>query len=95
MQLFRPPVLPVAAKAAGAARRASPVKPAKVSLAAERKAFDKMNAAGEPVQSFRSLLSDLSTLAKVRLTVAGQEFDRVAEPTALQKRALSLLQVEL
>ena len=82
-------------KAAAAARRASPVKPAKVSLAAERKARDKVNAAGEPAQSFRSLLGDLSTLAKVRLTVAGQEFDRIAEPTALQARALSLLRVEL
>ncbi|MSP92662.1 MAG: hypothetical protein EXR79_12805 [Myxococcales bacterium] len=62
---------------------------------AERQALTKVNSNGEPAQSFRALLGDLATLAKVRLAVAGNEFDRLADPTPVQVRAFSLLGVEL
>ena len=78
-------------KAAGKARRKSPVQPAKVSLAAERKALDTVGASGEPAQSFRSLLGDLATLSKVQMLVAGHPVDRVTDPTPLQARAFSCL----
>lgn len=77
-------------------RRASVVGPARRSESAERKARTKRTAAGEPVQSFRSLLKHLATMTKNRVQpqIAGAApFDTVARPTPLQRRALSLLGV--
>lgn len=81
--------------AAGERRRTSAVAPAKRSEAADDKAATKTNREGQPVQSFRALLADLGTLARVRLRVAGsnQAFDRLSVPTPIQRRALDLLAV--
>jgi hypothetical protein len=45
------------------------------------------------VHSFKTLLNGLATLTKNRLTLQGGEatFEKVAQPTALQQRALALL----
>jgi transposase len=79
---------------AAAARRASIVKPAQRSASAEKKAASKRTPAGAPVHSFRTLLADLSTVAKnrVRPTIAdAPEFDRITTPTPLQQQAFDLL----
>jgi hypothetical protein len=50
-----------------------------------------------PVHSFQTLLRDLRTVVanRIRLKAANAEFDRITTPTALQRRALDLLQVSL
>lgn len=79
-------------RAAGAARRASPVAKARPSPAAERKARTKRTDDGLPVHGFRSLLADLATLTRntVRFGRAAT-FPVLATPTRIQRRALDLL----
>jgi hypothetical protein len=53
-----------------------------------------------PVQSFVSLLRDLSTIVKNRIepkasTDVGDAFDVITRPTPHQRRALQLLKVKL
>jgi transposase len=81
-------------KGAAQAQRPSVVQPAKRSAAAERKALTKQTAEGTPVHSFQSLLADLATLTINRVQPANKivpAFDKLANPTPLQKRALALL----
>jgi transposase len=75
------------------ARRASIVAPAQRSASAQQKAASKQTADGLPVHSFRSLLADLATLTRNRVRLGEQAFDMLASPTAVQQRALELLQV--
>jgi hypothetical protein len=87
-------------RAAAAAERASPVTKAKVSKAAYRKASTQRTEAEDgaiqPVHSFRTLLDDLATLTRNTVCFAGQNTLTVqTTPTLLQRRALSLLGVEL
>jgi len=82
--------------AAGQARRASVVAPARRSLGAERKALLKRTEEGLPVQSFQDLLLDLATLTKNRVRPRGLEavtFDMLPTPTEVQARAFELLKV--
>jgi hypothetical protein len=85
------------ADAAQAARTSvSVVAPAQRSDAAQLKARTKTTAAGQPVHSFRSLLSDLATIVKNRVQPADTKipaFDIVTTPTALQQQALDLLDI--
>ncbi len=69
------------------------VAPAQRSTSALAKASTQRLADGTPVHSFRSLLADLSTLTKntVRLPNSSATFDKLANPTPLQERALQLL----
>jgi len=87
------------AKPAGEARRSSVVAPAQRSERAERKAATKRTEEdGLPVHSFQTLLADLATLAKNRLRFGGSDAATMTlytQPTPLQERALSLLQVKL
>jgi len=78
---------------AAQAQRASVVAPAQRSPAAQQKAASKQTADGLPVHSFRSLLADLATLTRNRVRIGEQAFDMLATPTAVQERALGLLQV--
>jgi hypothetical protein len=81
--------------AAEAARR-SVVAPAQRSPRAQRKAATKLTDDGCPVHSFRTLLSDLATVAKNRLLSKLDNpvgFDLITTPTALQQRAFDLLAV--
>jgi len=84
-------------QAAGEANRSSVVAPAHISRKAEAKARTHRTEDDQPVHSFQSLLRDLRTVAmnKIRLKTANAEFDRVTLPTALQRRALDLLNVPL
>jgi transposase len=80
------------------ARRDSVVAPARRSEQAEDKALTKRTDAGEPVQSFKSILRDLATIAKNRIQPKAPEapsFDIITKPTPLQQRALDLLGVQL
>lgn len=81
-------------KAAGEARRASVVAKAQRSERAEEKAATKRTADGQPVHSFRTLLTDLATLAKNRVRFQASEAATMTvytQPTSLQKHALELL----
>ena len=78
--------------------RASVVEPAKRSHSARNSAGSKQTSQGDPVHSFQSLLSDLSTIT--RSTVQPQQlsvacFEKVTQPTPIQQRAFELLEVPL
>jgi hypothetical protein len=76
-------------------QRPNPVAPAERSAEARRKDQTQLNAEGQSLHSFRTLLADLATLTKNRLLVQGTpaagDFDAVTQPTELQRRALALL----
>jgi transposase len=76
------------------ALRTSIVAPAQRSAAAHHKAARKQTAEGLPVHSFQTLLADLATLTRNRVRLDQQSFDMLATPTAVQQRALDLLQVK-
>jgi len=78
---------------AAQAQRSSIVAPAQRSPSAQQKAASKQNTDGLPVHSFRSLLAGLATLTRNRVRMGEQAFDMLATPTAVQERALELLQV--
>jgi transposase len=78
---------------AAQAQRSSIVAPAQRSPSAQQKAASKQNTDGLPVHSFRSLLADLATLTRNRVRMGEQASDMLATPTAVQDRALELLQV--
>jgi transposase len=83
---------------AGKTRRCSVVAPAQRSESAEDKAARKRTADGLPVHSFQTLLADLSTISKDRIQPRlpdAPAFDKTTIPTAVQKRALELLGVQL
>jgi transposase len=69
------------------------VAPARRSAAALSKASSQILADGTAVHSFRTLLADLATLTKntVRVPNSSATFDKLANPTPLQDRALKLL----
>jgi hypothetical protein len=78
---------------AAQAQRTSIVAPAQRSTSAQQKAASKQTADGLSVHSFRTLLADLATLTRNRGRVGERTFDMLATPTAVQERALELLQV--
>jgi hypothetical protein len=87
-------------RAAAETARTSPVAKAKVSKAARRKASTQRVDVGDgetrPVHSFRTLLADLGTLTRNTVCFGGQKMLTVqATPTPMQRRALSLLGIEL
>ena len=67
--------------------------PARRSAAALAKASTQRLPDGTQVQSFRSLLAELATLTKntVRVPNSSATFDKLANPTPRQERALQLL----
>jgi hypothetical protein len=79
---------------AAEAERPSIVGPAPRSKAAQRKDDSKHTDAGEPVHSFRTLLSDLATLSKNRIRLVNQaavEFDMLTRATPHQVRIFECL----
>jgi hypothetical protein len=87
-------------RATAEALRTSPVAKAKVSKAAYRKASTQRTEADDgdvqPVHSFRTLLGDLATLTRNTVCFGGDKMLIVhATPTPVQRRAFSLLAVEL
>ena len=61
---------------------------------AQRKAQTKRTSTGEPCQSYKSLLSALSTLTRntIQLRHTDATFHKLAHPTDLQARALDLVE---
>lgn len=79
---------------AAEAARASVVSPAPRSQAAKLKDQQRRTADGFPVQSFQCLLKDLATLCKNRVRWTSSpdvEFDRLTEPTDLQRHVFELM----
>ena len=78
--------------------RASVVSKAPRSKAAKRKEQVRRTSDGFPVQSFQCLLKDLGTLCKNRVCWKSSpdvEFDRLTEPTNLQRHAFGLLGISI
>jgi hypothetical protein len=75
--------------------RVDPVARALRSDAANQKDQRKRTADGLPIQSFRTLMADLATLAKNRVVPRGADpraaFTMLTQPTKLQERAFALL----
>jgi len=72
------------------------VAPAQRSPRAQRKTVTKPTDEGAPVHSFRTLLSDLATVAKNRILPTTKQpvtFDLITTPTRLQQHAFDLLAV--
>lgn len=85
-------------KEAGEALRRSVVAPAQRSPRALDKAHRKQTEDGSPVHSFQTLLRDLATIVKDTVqpkSTPAAKFDKITVPTALQQRALDLLDVPL
>jgi transposase len=85
-------------KATAEKLRASVVAPAQRSTSAQAKAHSKRTQDDLPVHSFQTLLSDLATVVSNRVQpkdTSTPAFDIITVPTALQQRALDLLQVSL
>jgi transposase len=87
-----------------ARKKRDPVKPAEPSASAQRKKRTRETADGLPVHSFRTLLAELGTRCRntCRMKAAlpdgdseetSPTFDCLTEPTALQARALELLEL--
>ncbi len=72
--------------------QADPVAKAQRSPTAQRKASNKHTADGERCHSYKSLLDELATLTRntIRLPATSATFDKLAQPTKLQARALDL-----
>ena len=71
---------------------ADPVAKATRSTSAKRKAQTKHTTTGEPCHSYKSLISELSTLTRntIRLPETNATFHKLTEPTPLQAHALHL-----
>ena len=71
---------------------ADPVAKAARSAGAKRKAQSKRTDAGEQVHSYKSLLAELATLTRntIRLPRTTATFEKLAEPTPIQAKALEL-----
>jgi transposase len=78
--------------------RTSVVAPAQRSTSAQAKAHTKRTPDDLPVHSFQTLLGDLATIVSNHVQpkdASTPAFDIITVPTALQRRALDLLQVSL
>ncbi len=78
-------------------KRCPPAEKTAVSDSSEAKADSEVNRDGFFVHSFDTLLSDLATLTLNRMSLSAAPdcgFNIVAEPTPLQRRALSLLDID-
>jgi DDE family transposase len=71
--------------------RPSPVAPARRSQHAAAKAATHTAADGQPLHSFRGLLDHLATLTRATITIGGTSFDKISDPTPLQRRAFDLI----
>jgi transposase len=72
--------------------KTDPVAKSSRSPSALRKAQSRRTDTGEPVHSYKSLLAELATLTRntIRLPQTTATFEKLAEPTATQARALEL-----
>jgi hypothetical protein len=76
--------------------RISPVAPAKVSVAAKKKAASRRTADGHPVHSFRTLLQDLGTIARNVVRIGDTPATvMLTNPTNLQRAIFKTLAIPL
>ncbi|MBD1806085.1 hypothetical protein H6F98_11565 [Microcoleus sp. FACHB-SPT15] len=79
--------------------KSSVVAPFKRSKQARSKAATKKTSEKFPVHSFRTLMADLATIVKNKFHSNGLEaaltFEKITQPTPLQRKALDLLDVSL
>jgi hypothetical protein len=80
-------------RAAAAGQRASVVARAEISPAASQKKARGQTNEGLQVHSFRTLMAELATAARIRMRVGEHAFDQLAQLTPLQARAFQLLEV--
>ena len=71
--------------------RANPVAPARRSPSASAKAAFKTGPGQQPIRGFRDLIDHLATLTRDSIRVSGQPVDKLANPTAAQRRAFDLI----
>jgi hypothetical protein len=69
----------------------NPVAPARRSAHAAAKAAAHSSADGQTLHSFRGLLDHLATLTRATITIGGTKFDKISEPTPVQRRAFDLI----
>ncbi len=72
-------------------QQASPVAPARRSRHAAAKAAAHSAADGQVLHSFRGLIGHLATLTRTTITIGGAAFDKISEPTPVQRRAFDLI----
>jgi Transposase DDE domain len=72
-------------------RQASPVAPARRSAHAAAKAAAHASADGQTLHSFRGLIDHLATLTRSTVTIGGASFDKISDPTPVQRRAFELI----
>jgi hypothetical protein len=75
--------------------QANPVAPARRSAAAQAKASDQRDPAGQPYHSFRGLIEHLATLTRNQIRYTGTQvtIPMLAEPTSAQREAFHLIGV--
>jgi len=71
--------------------RGNPVAPARRSAAADAKAGAHTSPDGYPVHNFRGLLDHLATLTRSTITIGRTSFDKLSDPTPVQRRAFGLI----
>ncbi len=72
-------------------QHASPVTPARRSQHAAAKAAAHASPDGQILHSFRGLLGHLATLTRSTITIGGASFDKISDPTPVQRRAFNLI----
>jgi hypothetical protein len=73
------------------ADRRNPVAPARRSQHADTKAAVHASADGQILRSFRGLLDHLATLTRNTITIGGTAFEKISDPTPVQRRAFDLI----
>ena len=71
--------------------RGNPVAPARRSLHASIKAAAHASADGQILRSFRGVLDHLATLTRNTITIGGASFEKISDPTPVQRRAFELI----
>jgi Transposase DDE domain len=71
--------------------RGNPVAPARRSLHASIKAAAHVSADGQILRSFRGVLDHLATLTRNTITIGGASFEKISDPTPVQRRAFELI----
>jgi Transposase DDE domain len=69
----------------------NPVAPARRSAHAATKAAARTSADGHILHSFRGLLDHLATLTRATITIGGASFEKISDPTPVQRRAFDLI----
>ena len=75
--------------------RTNPVAPARRSANADAKAATHATPGGQPLRSFRGLLSHLAALTRSTIALGDITFEKISDPTPAQRRAFNLIGVPI